>query len=76
MSKDIVSYVEIGNIEGSVSYDRIGNILIGMDILKKLETHIGTTATGDTVLLACPKDKVTYDYWDKLGNLYDLRNDI
>jgi len=43
----------LGNFQISVSYDRTGNILIGMDILRTLEIYIGTTITNETVLLAC-----------------------
>lgn len=39
----------LGDLDISVSYDRTGNILIGMDILKILEIHIGTNSNGETV---------------------------
>lgn len=68
--------VDIGDIDVLVSYDRVGNILIGMDILKKLEIHIGTLKTGETVLLACPKDALTDEYKVRLNSLFDVRQVI
>lgn len=56
-----------------ISYDRTGNVLIGMDILKNFDIHIGTTVSGDTVLLACLKDNITKEYSDELEKLFDIR---
>ena len=63
----------LGDYEVSVSYDRVGNILIGMDILQSLEIHMGKTANGETVMLACRRDKITQGYWDELSTLFDVR---
>lgn len=65
--------LSLGDIDVLVSYDRVGNILIGMDILKKLEIHIGTLATGETVLLACSKDNLSDEYRLRLNSLFDVR---
>ena len=63
----------LGDYEVSVSYDRVGNILIGMDILQSLEIHMGKTANGETVMLACRRDNITQGYWDELSTLFDVR---
>lgn len=65
--------MDIGDFEVSVSYDRVGNILIGMDILKTLEVHMGTISTGETVLLACPRNNITNDYRQELNSMFDVR---
>jgi len=64
---------EISDCDVRISYDRTGNILIGMDILKKLDTHIGTIETGETVLLACKKDNLSNEYRKELNSLFDVR---
>lgn len=49
----------LGDFPISVSYDRTGNTLIGMDILKKLEIFIGKNQSGETVLIACQQETQT-----------------
>ena len=57
-----------------VSYDRTGNILIGMDILSQMDIHIGKSRIlGKTVLLACPYDSVNMDYLRSLNEHFDIR---
>ena len=68
--------VEIKSSSVNVSYDRTGNILIGMDILRNWDIHIGTTKYGKTVLLACPKDQLNDEYFLELNNLFELGDDI
>ena len=65
--------VLLGDYEVSVSYDRIGNILIGMDILRTLEIHMGRISTGEIVMIACPKNNISLDYRDELNKLFDVR---
>ena len=50
----------LGNFPISVSYDRTGNILIGMDILRNLNIFIGTNTIGETILLACKNETQTF----------------
>jgi hypothetical protein len=64
---------EIGDCDVRISYDRTGNILIGMDILKMLDVHIGTISTGETVLLACKKNELTTEYRLELNRLFDVK---
>ena len=40
-----------------------GNILLGMDVIKTMDSHIGTSRiTGETTLLACPEEAISNDY--------------
>ena len=64
---------EIGDCEARISYDRTGNILIGMDILKLMDVHIGTIDTGETVLLACKRGELSKEYREELNSLFDVR---
>ena len=63
--------LELGNFPISVSYDRTGNILIGMDILKNLEIYIGKKHKDETVLIAC-KQK-TKEFFALLSELADAK---
>lgn len=60
-----------------VSYDRTGNILIGMDIMSKLDIHISKSKVlNKTVLIACPLDKLNNDYYKALNDHFDLDNNL
>lgn len=59
-----------------VNYDRAGNILIGMDILENLDVHIGKNDTGETIFLACPKERINDDYLFELENTFHLGSSI
>lgn len=67
----------IGNIkihkqEVKISYDRTGNILIGMDILENWDIHIGKADNGETVFLACPIDQINESYLRELENTFHI----
>jgi hypothetical protein len=53
-----------------LSYDRTGDILIGMDILKDWDIHIGNTEIGETVFLACPNNQLNDEYYKELNRLF------
>ena len=56
-----------------ISYDRTGNILIGMDILSKLDIHIGKSKLlGKTIFIACPNDNLNQDYFNALNQHFKL----
>lgn len=56
-----------------VSYDRTGNILIGMDILSKLDIHIGKSKIlGKTVFIACPYENMNQEYHEALSQHFDI----
>lgn len=56
-----------------VSYDRTGNILIGMDILSKMDIHIGRSKLlRKTVFLACPNDRINQEYLSALNRHFGL----
>ncbi|MCM1040106.1 MAG: hypothetical protein NC434_12365 [Ruminococcus sp.] len=51
-----------------VSYDRTGNILIGMDILSQMDIHIGRSKIlGKTVFIACPYNSMNREYFEALN---------
>lgn len=57
-----------------ISYDRTGNILIGMDLLSQMDIHIGHSRTlGKTVFLACPHDGINSDYLKMLNEHFGLQ---
>lgn len=62
--------INVDNVK--LSYDRTGNILIGMDILKNWDIHIGKTASGETLFLACPLNQLNDEYYKELSNLFDI----
>jgi len=56
-----------------VSYDRTGNILIGMDILSQMDIHIGKSRLlGKTVFIACPYDSMNTAYIQSLNEHFNL----
>ena len=59
-----------------VNYDGVGNVLIGMDIMKDWDIHIGTISSGETFFLACPKDSLNDDYYIELNRLFGICNTI
>ena len=63
--------LSLGSFPISVSYDRTGNTLIGMDILKNLEIYIGKNKTGETVLIACKQE--TKGFVAALSDLIDVK---
>ena len=57
----------------NISYDRIGNILIGMDILSKLDIHIGKSKILEkTIFLACPNNSINQVYLNALKQHFEL----
>jgi hypothetical protein len=65
-----LSDIDIRTKSVKLSYDRTGNILIGMDILKDWDIHIGRTDTGDTIFLACPNEQLNDEYFRELNHLF------
>lgn len=56
-----------------VSYDRTGNILIGMDLLSQMDIHIGKSKIfGKTIFLACPYDNMNPYYLNMLHEHFEL----
>lgn len=68
--------IKIATNQVRVNYDRSGNMLLGMDILKDWDIHIGTITipnleeTGKTIFLACPNDNITPEYLMELERLF------
>lgn len=55
-----------------LSYDRSGNILIGMDVLKKWDIHIGMCGDGETVFLGCPREQLNERYYLELAKVFGI----
>lgn len=56
-----------------VSYDRTGNILIGMDVLSQMDIHIGRSKIlGKTVFIACPYESMNQEYLEALSRHFDI----
>lgn len=55
-----------------VNYKRSGNILIGMDILKTWDIHIGNDESGKTIFLACPYNQINDEYLLELERMFKL----
>lgn len=68
--------IDINTNNIRLSYDRTGNILIGMDILKDWDIHMGTIDKttlpeyGQTIFLGCPRDQINKDYILELSRLF------
>lgn len=71
-----IAGASIGNMDVKVNYDRTGNILIGMDVISKWDAHIGTLSTGETLLLACPKERLNFEYYSELERFFELKPSI
>jgi hypothetical protein len=70
ISEFTISGVKIESNNICLNYNRSGNILIGMDILKDWDIHIGTTNDNETFFMACPKDKLNVEYYNELNRLF------
>lgn len=58
-----------------ISYDRSGNILIGMDLLSQMDIHIGKSRIlGKTIFLACPYASLNSDYFQTLNEHFNLQD--
>lgn len=72
----LISGVPIINDTIRVSYDGVGNILIGMDILKNWDIHIGTIGTGETYFIACPMSQLNDEYYRELNKTFGIGDNI
>lgn len=72
-----ISNFNIGSKIVGVNYDRTNNILIGMDIMKDWDIHIGKdNKTNEIIFLACPIEKINQDYLLALEEHFDLGTTI
>ena len=67
ISDFIIGGVKVSSDKICLNYDRKGNILIGMDILKDWDIHMGISkVTGKSLFLACPMKNGSREYADAL----------
>ena len=70
----------LGDVIARISYTRVGNILIGMDILSKLDIHIAKINHHEEYFIACPLDAIKKgnadSYFLELENLFHLGSNI
>ena len=59
-----------------VNYNRKGNILIGMDILKDWDIHIRTIDTGENIFLGCPKEQINDAYLQELEDTFHIASEL
>lgn len=61
-----------------LNYDRCGNVLIGMDILEQMISHIDVSKKTGTLLLLCaPRDNVDDDFAEAMKEHFDIDlNDV
>lgn len=70
ISDFMIGGVNISSDKICLNYDRKGNILIGMDILKDWAIHMGVSrVTGKNLFLACPIKLESGEYIDALKRL-------
>ena len=73
---------EIGGLTMSnrtidISYDRAGNALLGMDVLKDWDIHIGKSVISDRVVfLGCPRDRINPQYLEALEKEFKIGTTI
>ena len=56
-----------------LNYDRSGNVLIGMDILEHMISHIDISRkTGKLILLCAPRDSFDHDFIEAMKEHFDI----
>lgn len=71
-----INDIPLGNKYLGVSYDTSGVALIGMEILKDWDIHIGKNKQRQTVLLGCPYNQLNQDYYRALENEFGIKENI
>lgn len=72
-----VSGLELNDQAVYVSYDRSGTILLGMDVLKDWDIHIGKSVISDRIVfLGCPRDRINPQYLEALEKEFKLGTTI
>ena len=71
ISDFMIGGVKISSDKICLNYDRKGNILIGMDILKDWDIHIGVSkVTGKNLFIACPMENECREYIEALEKYF------
>lgn len=77
-----VDYIKVGsfrfnNIELRVTTRTDGNILLGMDIMKDWDIHIGKDVNTEEILfIACPYNKINNDYLLTIDRHFNIGSSI
>ncbi len=70
----VVGGIEFKDVPVRVTPHTTGNILLGMDIIRKMDNHIGTSrVSGKTTLLACPESDMGNGYISALNRHFGIR---
>lgn len=73
ISDFVIDGVQINADSIYLNYDRKGNILIGMDILKNWDIHIGQSKiTEECMFIACPYDMLNDEYFRTLNEHFGI----
>lgn len=65
----LIGGYDFGSRDVYYNYNREENILIGMDILSRMDIHMGTDKnTGEYIFLSCLKDNISMAYCEELRN--------
>ena len=60
----------------AVTTDTIGNILLGMDVLKHFDTHISRSRiTNKETFIGCPLNNINVNYQNALYDHFTIRKD-
>lgn len=68
--------VRLGDTEANINYNFNGNILIGMDIMKNWDIHIGRNKHGETVFIGCPYSQLNQNYYLAIEKEFGLATTI
>lgn len=77
ISRLVVSGFNVGDRTVMMSFDREGIPLLGMDILKDWDIHIGKSViSGKVIFLGCPRDRINPQYLEALEKEFRLGTTI
>lgn len=71
-----INNLSIGNYYLNVSYDTSKVALIGMQILKDWDIHIGKNLDNEVVFIGCPLNKLNQDYYLALENEFGISQNL
>lgn len=72
----LLNDIELRDFPVRVTMQTRGNILLGMDVIKEWDSHIGRNSEGKTVFMACPfnaEDEIKQAYYGELERRFSLK---